>query len=140
MPRNLEIFRWPDHPVGSWRDIAVACCTVADIASVAVLLNRCTLTARVLIEPHAGSYPRGAAAGSSINLEQLKRSVRNATIPRNITVLKSFATLHEPTPARDLTLYITEQTVRPVCDGAAEVLEQTVAPHTVAQLGCRGSQ
>jgi hypothetical protein len=169
MPGNLEMFRYLDHPVGSWRVVAVACGKAADIASITAVLtpNRYMSTARVVrIEPPARSDPRGAVAVSPIYLESIKLyelvgwgnrlfldaidhfklprtgsverlrcSVRKATIPRNTKVLEISATLHEPTPARELSLYIAEQTVKPACDVAAETLERPAAPHTVARLG-----
>jgi len=167
MPGNLEMFRYLDHLVGSWRLVAVACGMAADIASITAVLtpNRHTSTARVLIEPPAESDPRGAIAVSPIYLEsikfyelvawrdrlfldaikhfklprtgsveRLKCSVRKATIPRNTKVLEISATLHEPTPVQELTLYIAEQTVKPARAVAAETLERPAAPH-IAPLG-----
>ena len=74
MPENFEMFRYLDHLRSRWRVIAVACGAAAAIALVAALLtpNRYTSTARVLIEPPAGSDPRGAMAVSPIYLESLK--------------------------------------------------------------------
>jgi hypothetical protein len=68
------MFRHLDHPVGSWRVVAVACGKAADIASVTAVLTpkRYTSTARVLIESPAGSDPRGAIAVSPIYLESIK--------------------------------------------------------------------
>ncbi len=76
MPGNLAIFRYLDNPVGGWRVVAVPCGTAADIASITVVLtpNRYTSTARVRIEPPAGSDPRGATAVSPIYLESIKLS------------------------------------------------------------------
>jgi capsular polysaccharide biosynthesis protein len=74
MPENFEMFRFLDHLRGRWRVIAVACGTAAAIALIAAFLtpNRYTSTAHVLIEPPAGSDPRGAMAVSPIYLESLK--------------------------------------------------------------------
>src|SRR5690349_326984 len=74
MPENFEMFRFLDHLRGRWRVIAVACGTAAGIALFAAFLtpNRYTSTAHVLIEPPAGSDPRGAMAVSPIYLESLK--------------------------------------------------------------------
>jgi hypothetical protein len=171
MAGNLEMFRYLDDPVGGWRVVAVACGTAADIASITAVLtpNRYMSTARVRIEPPAGSDPRGAMAVNRIYLEliklyelvalgdhlfldaidhfklprtrsvdRLKRSVRKATIPRNTKVLEISATLH--TLARELTLYIAEQTVKPARDSAADALERPAAPHTVALLARQNPQ
>jgi len=74
MPENFEMFRFLDHLRGRWRVIAVACGTAAAIALIAAFLtpNRYTSTAHVLIEPPAGSDPRGTMAVSPIYLESLK--------------------------------------------------------------------
>jgi capsular polysaccharide biosynthesis protein len=74
MPENFEMFRYLDHLRVRWRVIAVACGAAAAIALIAAFFtpNRYTSTARVLIEPPAGSDPRGAMAVSPIYLESLK--------------------------------------------------------------------
>ena len=74
MPENFEMFRYLDHLRGRWRVIAVACGVAAVVAFIAAVLtpNRYTSTARILIEPPAGSDPRGAMAVSPIYLDSLK--------------------------------------------------------------------
>lgn len=74
MPENFEMFRYLDHLRGRWRVIAVACGAAAAIALAVAFVtpNRYTSTARILIEPPAGSDPRGAMAVSPIYLESLK--------------------------------------------------------------------
>jgi hypothetical protein len=68
------------------------------------------------------------------SIERLKRSVRKATIPRNTKVLEISLTLHEPTPARALTLYVAEQTVKLAQDVAADKVKRPVATNTVVPL------
>ncbi len=68
------MLRYLDHLRLRWRVIVVACGTAVAVALVAALLTpaRYTATARVIIEPPAGSDPRGATAVSPIYLESLK--------------------------------------------------------------------
>jgi len=127
MPRNLEIVRFLDLRGGGWSEVAVACSTAADVVSTTVLTpNHYTSTGRVLIEPPVGSYLCGAATGSPIN-ESIELYELGAWGNR----------LFLDAIERELTLYITEQTVKPVRVGAAEMREQSVVPHTVAQLARR---
>src|SRR5712692_8879998 len=74
MPENFEMFRYLDHLFRRWRVIAVACGVAVGLALIACLLmpNQYTATARIMIDPPAGSDPRAAIAVSPIYLESLK--------------------------------------------------------------------
>lgn len=74
MPESFQMLHYLDHLRLRWRAIAVACGTAVGVALIVALLTpaRYTATARVMIEPPAGSDPRGATAVSPIYLESLK--------------------------------------------------------------------
>ena len=74
MPESFEMLNYLDHLRLRWRVIAVACGSAVVLAIIATLLTpaQYTATARVMIEPPAGSDPRGAIAVSPIYLESLK--------------------------------------------------------------------
>ncbi len=124
MPGNLEMFRYLDHPV-----VSPIYLELIKLYELVAWGDRLFLDAIDHFKlPRTGSVDR------------LKRSVRKATIPRSTKVLEISTTLHEPTPARELTLYIAEQTVKPARDVAAETLERPAAPHTVAPLARQNRQ
>jgi uncharacterized protein involved in exopolysaccharide biosynthesis len=74
MPESFEAFRYLDHLRARWRLIAVACAAAAGLAFLAALLtpSEYTATARIMIEPPAGTDPRVAVAVSPVYLESLK--------------------------------------------------------------------
>jgi uncharacterized protein involved in exopolysaccharide biosynthesis len=74
MPESFEMLHYLVHLRLRWRVIAVACGTAVAIALIVALFTpaQYTATARVMIEPPAGSDPRGATAVSPIYLESLK--------------------------------------------------------------------
>src|SRR6266851_7284459 len=74
MPETLEMLRYVEHLRRRWRVIAVACGVAVVLAMAVALLTpaRYTATARIMIEPPAGSDPRIAVAVSPIYLESLK--------------------------------------------------------------------
>lgn len=74
MAENFEMSRYLDHLGRRWRLIALACGVAVGLALVACLLisDRYTATARVMIDPPAGSDPRAAIAVSPVYLESLK--------------------------------------------------------------------
>jgi len=74
MPESFEMFRYLDHLRARWPVIAVACGAAAGLALIAGLLmpSEYTSTARVLIEPPAGTDTRVAMAVSPVYLESLK--------------------------------------------------------------------
>jgi len=74
MPESFELFRYLDHLRRRWLVIAVACGVAGGIALIGALLTptQYTATARLMIEPPAGTDPRGAMAVSPIYLESLK--------------------------------------------------------------------
>jgi capsular polysaccharide biosynthesis protein len=160
MPETFEMFRYLDHLRRRWRLVAVACGVAAGLALLATLLTpaQYTATARIMIEPPAGSDPRMATAVSPIYLESLKsyelvasgdrmfleamehfklprsksvnamkRAVLKASIPRNTKILEISATLHDPTQAQALALYIAEQTVSLARNVSAETEQDLLA-------------
>lgn len=74
MAESFEMSRYLDHLGRRWRVIALACGVAVGLALVTCLLipNRYTATARVMIDPPAGSDPRVAVAISPVYLESLK--------------------------------------------------------------------
>jgi len=74
MPETLEMLRYIEHLRRRWRVIAVACGAAVGLALLVALLTtpRYTATARIFIEPPAGSDSRVAVAVSPIYLESLK--------------------------------------------------------------------
>jgi len=74
MPESFEMFRYLDHLRARWRVIAVACGAAMGLALIAALLTPAeyTATARVIIEPPAGTDSRVAMAVSPVYLESLK--------------------------------------------------------------------
>jgi uncharacterized protein involved in exopolysaccharide biosynthesis len=74
MPESFEMFRYFDHLRARWRVIAVACAAAVGLAFLAALLMPAeyTATARIMIEPPAGTDPRVAMAVSPVYLESLK--------------------------------------------------------------------
>lgn len=74
MPESFEMFRYFDHLRARWRVIAVACAAAVGLAFLAALLTPAeyTATARIMIEPPAGTDPRVAMAVSPVYLESLK--------------------------------------------------------------------
>jgi uncharacterized protein involved in exopolysaccharide biosynthesis len=74
MPESFELFRYLDHLRRRWPVIAVACGVAGVLALIGALLTprQYTATARLMIEPPAGTDPRGAMAVSPIYLESLK--------------------------------------------------------------------
>ena len=160
MPETFEMFRYLEHLRRRWRLVAVACGVAVGLALLATLLTpaQYTATARIMIEPPAGSDPRMATAVSPIYLESLKsyefvasgdrmfleamkhfklprstsvnamkRSVLKASIPRNTKILEISATLHDPTQAQALALYIAEQTVSLARNVSAETEQDLLA-------------
>jgi uncharacterized protein involved in exopolysaccharide biosynthesis len=159
MPETFDMFRYLEHLRRRWRMVAVACGVAAGLALVTALFtpNRYTATARVIIEPPAGSDPRGAMAMSPIYLESLKsyellasgdrllldaiahfklransvdalkRVVLKVRIPRNTKILEISATLHDPAQAQALALYIAEETVKLARDVSAGTEQDLLA-------------
>jgi uncharacterized protein involved in exopolysaccharide biosynthesis len=74
MPESFELFRYVDHLRRRWPVIAVACGVAGGLALIGglITLPRYTATARLMIEPPAGTDPRTAMAVSPIYLESLK--------------------------------------------------------------------
>jgi uncharacterized protein involved in exopolysaccharide biosynthesis len=74
MPESFELFRYLDHLRRRWPVIAVACGVAGGLALIGAFITppRYTATARVMIEPPAGTDPRTSMAVSPIYLESLK--------------------------------------------------------------------
>src|SRR5215831_6647285 len=74
MAEPLEVFRYIRYLRLRWRFVASSCAIAVGLAVVVSLLlpNRFTATARILIEPPAGTDLRSAMAVSPIYLESLK--------------------------------------------------------------------
>jgi uncharacterized protein involved in exopolysaccharide biosynthesis len=74
MPETFEMLRYLEHLRRRWRVIAAACGVAVVLALAVALLTpaRYTATARIMIEPPAGSDSRIAVAVSPIYLESLK--------------------------------------------------------------------
>ncbi len=74
MPESFEMFRYLDHLRARWRLILGGCAVAAGLALVVGLLtpSQYTATARVMIEPPAGTDPRVIMAVSPIYIESLK--------------------------------------------------------------------
>jgi len=74
MAESFDLFRYFDHLRARWRVILIACVAAAVLALLAALLtpSEYTATARVMIEPPAGTDPRVALAVSPVYLESLK--------------------------------------------------------------------
>ena len=74
MPESFELFRYLDHLRRRWPVIAVACGVAGGLALIGAFITppQYTATARVMIEPPAGTDPRTAMAVSPIYLESLK--------------------------------------------------------------------
>jgi uncharacterized protein involved in exopolysaccharide biosynthesis len=74
MPESFELFRYLDHLRRRWPVIGVACVVACGLALIGALITprQYTATARLMIEPPAGTDPRTAMAVSPIYLESLK--------------------------------------------------------------------
>jgi len=74
MPETFEMFRYVEHLRRRWRVIAASCGVAVALALAVGLLTpaRYTATARIMIEPPAGSDSRIAVAVSPVYLESLK--------------------------------------------------------------------
>jgi len=74
MPETFEMLRYVEHLRGRWRVIAVACGVAVVLALAVAWLTpaRYTATARVLIEPPAGSDSRISVAVGPVYLESFK--------------------------------------------------------------------
>lgn len=74
MPETVEAFRYIGYMGARWRLIAASCAVAVSVAIAASLMmtRQYTATARIVIEPPAGSDPRGSIAVSPIYLESLR--------------------------------------------------------------------
>lgn len=74
MPGGLDAFRYIGYMRSRWRSLAVSCITATALAAAVSLAmpRQYTATARIVIEPPAGTDLRAAVAVSPIYLESLK--------------------------------------------------------------------
>jgi uncharacterized protein involved in exopolysaccharide biosynthesis len=74
VPEAVDIRDYVDHVRGQWRTVAIACGVAALLAGGITLLlpKQYTATAKIVIEPPAGSDQRAATAVSPIYLESLR--------------------------------------------------------------------
>src|SRR5689334_22424741 len=74
MPESFEMFRYLEHLRLQWRVIGVASGVAVGLALIACLImtNQYTATARIMIDPPAGSDPRASVAVNPVYLESLK--------------------------------------------------------------------
>jgi uncharacterized protein involved in exopolysaccharide biosynthesis len=74
VPETVDAFRYIGYLQTRWRLIAASCAIAVSLALIASLVMRrqYTATARIVIEPPAGSDPRGSIAVSPIYLESLR--------------------------------------------------------------------
>jgi uncharacterized protein involved in exopolysaccharide biosynthesis len=143
MAESFDAFRYIGYLRSRWRSIAISCATAVTIAAVVSLAlpKRYTATARIVIEPPAGTDIRAAVAVSPIYLESLrtyeqfasgdslfqraveqlglrsgplesqKRRVLKVELVRNTRILEIAATLAEPRKAQALAEYIAKATI-----------------------------
>lgn len=143
MPETFDAFRYISYLRSRWRPIAVSCATAVTIAAaVSFLLPRqYTATARIVIEPPAGTDLRAAVAVSPIYLESLrtyeqfasgdslfqraierfglragpiegqKRRVLKVALIRNTRILEISATLPDPRKAQALAQFLAQETI-----------------------------
>lgn len=74
MTETFDLFRYVRYTRRRWRFLAIACGSAVAIATIGSILasRQYTATARIVIEPPAGTDPRSALAVSPIYLESLK--------------------------------------------------------------------
>ena len=74
MPGTIDAFSYISYISGRWRLIAGSCAVAAALALIISLIlpRQYTATAKIVIEPPAGSDPRGSIAVSPIYLESLR--------------------------------------------------------------------
>lgn len=74
MPESIDAFRYIGYLLAHWRMVAASCAIAVSFAAIAsfVMRPQYTATARIVIEPPAGSDPRGSIAVSPIYLESLR--------------------------------------------------------------------
>ena len=74
MPETIDAFRYIGYLRTRWRLVVASCGIAVSLAAIAsfVMQPQYTATSRIVIEPPAGSDPRGAIAVSPIYLESLR--------------------------------------------------------------------
>lgn len=143
MPESLDAFRYIGYLRSRWRVVAVSAASATLIAlAVSLMMPRqYTATARIVIEPPAGTDVRAAVAVSAIYLESLrtyeqfasgdslfqdavaklglrsgpiesqKKRVLKVALLRNTRILEISATLTDPKRAQQLAQFLAESTV-----------------------------
>jgi capsular polysaccharide biosynthesis protein len=74
VPETIDAFRYIGYLRTRWRLVGATCAIAVSLAAIAsfVMQPQYTATARIVIEPPAGSDPRGSMAVSPIYLESLR--------------------------------------------------------------------
>jgi uncharacterized protein involved in exopolysaccharide biosynthesis len=143
MSEPFDAFRYMGYLRARWRWIGASACVAVGLAAAISLAmpNQYTATARLVIEPPAGTDLRSAMAVSPIYLESLKtyehfassdslfqnavrrfglagsaieglkKRVLKVQIVRNTRILEISATLRDPNKAQALARFLAEQTV-----------------------------
>jgi succinoglycan biosynthesis transport protein ExoP len=143
MAESFDAFRYIGYLRAHWRTIAISCATAVTIAAAVSLIlpNQYTATARIVIEPPAGTDPRATLAVSPIYLESLrtyeqfassdslfqraveklglrsgpiesqKRRVLKVSLLRNTRVLEIAVTLPDPRKAQALAEFLSQATI-----------------------------
>jgi uncharacterized protein involved in exopolysaccharide biosynthesis len=143
MAESFDAFRYISYLRAHWRTIGISCATAVTIAAaVSVLLpKQYTATARIVIEPPAGTDSRATLAVSPIYLESLrtyeqfassdslfqgaveklglragpiesqKRRVLKVALVRNTRILEIAATLPDPRKAQALAQFLAQATI-----------------------------
>lgn len=143
MPESLDAFRYISYLRARWRVVACSCAAAVVIALVISLLlpRQYTATARIVIDPPAGTDVRAAVALSPIYLESLrtyeqfasgdslfqsavvklglrsgpieslKQRVLKVSLLRNTRILEISATLPDAKRAQELARYLADSTV-----------------------------
>jgi uncharacterized protein involved in exopolysaccharide biosynthesis len=143
MADSFDAFRYIGYLRTQWRFVAISCITAVTIAAIVSLAlpKQYTATARIVIEPPAGTDPRASVAVSPIYLESLrtyeqfasgdslfqravekfglragpiesqKRRVLKVSLLRNTRVLEISATLPDARKAQALAQFLAQATV-----------------------------
>jgi uncharacterized protein involved in exopolysaccharide biosynthesis len=143
MPEPFDAFRYIGYLRSRWRSVAVSAATAVAIAAAVsfALPRQYTATARIVIEPPAGTDLRASVAVSPIYLESLrtyeqfasgdslfqravekfglrggpieslKRRVLRVSLVRNTRILEISATLPDPRKAQALAQFLAQSTI-----------------------------
>ena len=104
VPESFDLHDYIDHLRSRWRVAAIACVTAGAIAAAITLASPklYTATAKIVIEPPAGSDMRAAMAVSPIYLESLKTYEHFAASDKLFSQALDHFRLREHAPGRSL--------------------------------------